>query len=232
MATVLAIIQRVATEIGVKVPDAVFSSTVRTHVELRDLCNEMAERIARDHTWQVLTAEATHTGDGTATAFDLPTDFARMPKSQQIWASSTETPLTHVSDMNRWLAIDIRQTDYVVGAWTRYGGQVHIKPALANAATARYFYITNAYGKSTGGLVKDYFTADDDTFRLDDRLLRLGMIWQWKANKNLPYAEHMATYEEHKAKLISDDRGPRMITLGGGQRLKGDSIAYPQAIDP
>ena len=31
---------------------------------------------------------------------------------------------------------------------------------------------------------------------IDERLLKLGMIWQWKANKGSPYAEDMGTYSD------------------------------------
>ena len=47
--------------------------------------------------------------------------------------------------------------------------------------------------------------ADGDTFRLDERLLKLGMICHWKTNKGSPYAEDMGTYcDAH-----GDRDGPR-----------------------
>ena len=58
--------------------------------------------------------------------------------------------------------------------------------------------------------------ADGDSFVLDERLLKLGMIWQWKANKGSPYAEDMATYGD-------------ALVVHGGARQPGADHHRPQA---
>ena len=228
--TALSVAKEVAKKVGIAVPDALASSTDREHVELLSVMNEMAERIARGHDWQIFNTIATITGDGTTEAHELPSDYDRMLVKSQVWSSSLETPLSPISSRDRWLQLDIQSFDFVINAWIIYGGQMHIKPALASGVTAKYFYQSNLIISPSSGSNKVAFTADDDTFRLDEQLLKLGVIWQWRENKGLPYAEDMANYEELKARLVARDKGSRMLRVGRVRYPVDVNIAYPQVI--
>lgn len=230
--TILSTIEGVCKVVGLDVPTSALASTTREHVELVALANEMADRIAQGHDWQSLKVLATITGDGSTESHSLPSDYARMLKKAQVWSSSLETPLTPISDTDEWLGLDVQSFDFVINAWTIYGDQIHIKPALASAVTAKYFYVTNKIVTASDSTTQTTFTADDDTFRLSERLLTLGMIWQWRAHKGLPYQEDMETFEALKETLVSDDKGSRMMRLGK-VRLPGDlTTSYPQSITP
>ena len=61
---------------------------------------------------------------------------------------------------------------------------------------------------------KAAFTADSDTFRLDEELLKLGIVWQWKASKGYPYAEDMANYEKQMNACLQKDAGSKPIVSG------------------
>lgn len=228
--TVLSVAKDVCKVIGLAEPDALVSSTSREYVELAETMQEMADRIAEGHEWQVLSRIATITGDGTEEDHDLPTDYDRMLVKSQVWSSSLETPLSPISDLDEWLGMDVQSFDFVINAWTIYGGQMHIKPALASGVTAKYYYQSNLIFQPTSGANKAAFSSDDDTFRLDEGLWKLGVIYQWRMNKGQPYAENMADYEERKARLVTRDKGSRMIRIGR-VRFPGDAkVAYPQSI--
>lgn len=229
--TILSVIQDASKFIGIPAPDAVFSSTVREHVELASIAQEMAERIANGHDWQLFSTIETITGDGSSEAFSLPTDYDRMLVKASVWSSSLETALSPITSLDKWLELDVQSFDFVVNAWTIYGGQMNIKPALATGVTAKYYYQSNLIVAPASGSNKVAFTADDDSFRLDERLLKLGIIWRWKEQKGQSYAEPMADYEELKERLVARDRGSRMMRIGR-VRMPGDvTTAYPQAIE-
>lgn len=230
--SLLSVCKEVAKVIALDVPDVVASSTDREIVELFSLANEMAERIAAGHEWQKLSSIHTLTGDGATTAFDLPTDYSRMLVKAQVWSSSLETALSPITDLDRWLELDVQDFDFVVNAWTIYGGQMHIKPALATGVTAKFFYQKNTIIQASGGTYQTEFLADEDTFTIDDRLLKLGMIWQWKANKGRAYAEDMENYESHLERLVVRDKGSKMIRIGSVRMPRDTRTAYPQAIEP
>lgn len=230
--TLLSVCQDVAKVIAIDVPSIVASSTERELVELLSVANMMAERISKGHEWQLLSRIATITGDGAAEDFDLPPDYDRMLVKSQLWSSSLETALTPITDLDRWLELDVQTFDFVINAWTIYGGQMHVKPALSTGVTAKYFYQSSLIVAQQSGGNKVSFTADTDEFRLSEELLKLGMIWQWRANKGLPYAEDMVNYEQLLARLVSRDKGSRMLRIGRARLPSDVTVAYPQAITP
>jgi hypothetical protein len=230
--TILSVIKEVAKVCGISVPDAVYASADREHVELVSIAQEMAERIANGHDWQRLSKVATITGDGSTETFGLPSDYDRMLVKSQVWSSSLQTALSPISDLDKWLEIDIKSFDFVVNAWTVYGGQMHVKPALGTGVTAKYFYQSNLIVDPAAGADTTTFTADTDSFILDERLLKLGIIWRWKEQKGQPYDEWMADYEELKERLVLRDKGSRMIRVGSVRMPSDVTIAYPQTIIP
>lgn len=232
--TILSIIKDVSTVIGLTVPTAVFSSTDREHVELQSLANEMAQRIAFDtRDWTKLKTLATLTGDGVSLSFNFPADYKRMLKKARIWPSASPyAPYTHYPDSDQWLGLTVQNFATLVGAWTIIGEQVQIKPAVANLTTAQFYYLTDKIVKDAGGTPKTAFTADDDVYRLDERVLKLGIIWQWKANKGQAYSEDMATYEDALAVSAGADKGSNILVIGRGRMPVNAEFAFPGVITP
>jgi hypothetical protein len=74
--------------------------------------------------------------------------------------------------------------------------------------------------------VGDAFTADDNSYRLSERLLKLGMIWQWKADKGSPYAEDMGTYSDALASESGADT-PAPIIIGRMPISTAVNVALP-----
>lgn len=223
--TALQIVQSAAPKLGIAVPSALFAATARTEIELRAVLNDVAERIARAHDWNTLKTLETNTGDGSTVGFSLPSDYLRMPKDGQIWSSRWENPLTLVSS-DDWLMLDVRSYDLTTGSWIILGGEIKFNPALASSETAKWYYISGNYATSSGGTNKSAFDDDDDTFRLDDRVLETALIWQYRKNKGLDYAEEMADAEMALAQAISEDRGARIITQASRAGPRAD-VAYP-----
>lgn len=232
--TILRVIQQVCPVIGLAVPSAVLSSTLREHVELSALANEMAQRIAFDtHDWTKLKALAVLTGDGARSSFPLPSDYRRMLKKARLWPSATpNAPLYHYPDTDEWLGLQTQTAGWVGGGWTLIGDEILVRPAVPTAATLRFYYITQNIVKDATGAAKAEFTADTDVFRLDERVLKLAMIWQWRANKGLAYAEDLATYNEAVNSAAGSDKGSSTITMGRRGAFPGIGIAYPGTLGP
>ncbi len=230
--SLLTVFQQACTSgIALEKPSAVYGSTTREHIELANIANEMAAMIAASHEWQILNKIAVITGDGTTEDFALPADYDRMLDKSQLWSTSLETPLSPISDRDDWLELDIKTFDFVINAWILYAGEIHIKPALSTGVQVKYFYQSNLWGLNGSTPISE-FTADTNTFRIDERLLKLGIIWKWREMKGLPYAEDLATYERLLAKLAMRDTGSRIIRLGKAVLPRDTTVAYPQSIDP
>ena len=230
--SLLTVFQQACTSgIALEKPSAVYGSTTREHIELANIANEMAAMIAASHEWQILNKIAVITGDGSAEDFALPADYDRQLDKSQLWSTSLETPLSPISDRDEWLGLDIKSFDFIINAWIIYGGEIHIKPPLASTVEVKYFYQSNLWGLNGATPISE-FTADTDTFRIDERLLKLGIIWKWREMKGLPYAEDLATYERLLAKLAMRDKGSRIYRLGKAQMPRDAIFAYPQDIVP
>lgn len=233
--TILQVCVETSAVIGLTIPTLVFGSTQREHVELGALANEMAKRIAFDgRDWQALKATATITGDGSATDFALPTNWKRMLKTASLWPSNTPwTPLTHYTDDNDWLAFAVQGYTPVIGGWIIQGNRIAINPVLPLADTVKYAYLKNEIVVPTSPATdKTQFLNDEDSFVLDERVLRLGMIWQWRANKGLPYGEDMSNYETALAAVSGADKGSNILSMSRRKPNINSDYAFPGVITP
>jgi hypothetical protein len=231
--TLLSAVKAVCSVVGVATPTSVFSNIVgnRTMQEMLDLANEMAQRIAYDNReWTKFKKTATYAGDGTVTAFDLQVDYKRMLLTSQVWRSTSYlTPMRFVPDMDEWLNRRARNIYDAWGEWIIFGGQLHIAPVMGADITAYHTYLDkNCIALNSGG-VGDNFMSDNDSFLLDERVLKLGMIWQWKANKGSPYAEDMGTYETALASVAGRDQ-PSPIFVGRTTSAYAARTAYPYPV--
>ena len=162
------------------------------------------------------------------TAFNLPANYKRMLLTSNVWRStSTQQPMIFFPDTDEWLQRRAANETDAWGEWTMLGGQMHIYPIMRGefttmvngvpvitpAVTARFSYLDRNCVVLAGGGFGDTFMADGDSFRLDERLLKLGMIWQWMANKGSPYAEPMGTYSDALANAMGRDQ-PAPIIAG------------------
>lgn len=233
--TVLSVIQQAAPRIGVAVPSAVFGDTSRTAVELQEAVNEAALGMVDDYDWQKLKKLNTITGDGATEDWSLPADYRRMLKEANIWPSNMPgNPYTHVLSEDDWLGYEVMGFTTDLGRWIIYGGQLHVVPAIPNATTAKHWYISSWIATADGNTspTKTAFDVDSDTFALDERLLKLSLIWRWKKGRGRSYAEDKADYDAACDVAAGTDKGSRILRVGK-RRLPADvTVAWPGTITP
>ena len=228
--SLLSVVKDVCAVVGVTVPTSVTTSigSNRTMQEMLALANEMAQRISYDtRDWTLFRKTNSMVGDGIATSFPLPADYKRMLLTANVWSSvNTLVPMRFVPDTDEWLNRRARNYYDSYGEWTMLGGAMLIAPTLGVGATAYFTYMAKNCIALTSGGFGDSFVSDTDIFRLDERLLKLGMIWQWKANKGTSYAEDMGTYSDAIAIAMGHD-SPAPIIIGRKPMASGTHIAYP-----
>lgn len=114
-------------------------------------------------------------------------------------ASSPFWGYDHILSPDEWVQ---RLNDGYTGAlkgWIILGGQFQFNPAPSG--TVNFPYISKYWARSEEGTPKGEFTADDDTFFLGDRIMKLGLIWRWRQQKGMEYAEDLQTYENTLSQL-------------------------------
>ena len=228
--TILSVVKDVCAVVGVTLPQSMFSGITsnRTMQEMLALSNEMAQRIAYDtRDWTRLKKVFTMTGDGVVAAFDLPANYKRMLLTANVWRSTnTLTPMMFVPDTDEWLNRRVRGMTNSVGEWTIIGNQILIYPILALGETSYFAYLDKNCIALNGGGAGDLFMNDADSYLLDERVLKLGMIFQWKAQKGAPYAEDMGTYGDALTNVMGRD-SPAPIIIGRKPISANARVAYP-----
>lgn len=212
--TLLTAVQSAAVVVIGKAPTAVFSSTDQIAVEMRNLANDVAIDIARSHDWRDLTEIATFTGDGVTDAFPKPADYDRMVQSSSIGDPDRWLwgywPIATVNEWMRrgnagWIS---------PGGWIILSGQFRFHPSPTG--DAEFPYISSYLVHAEDGTRKTAFDRDDDTFVLDERLLTLGLIWRYRAQKGLDYTEDLANYGLALSERQAKDAGARVTRRRAG----------------
>lgn len=215
---VLDVIKQACLAVDLEQPSVVFSSTDRTWQEVAQMANVCARQILEEYDWRRLTKTYTITGNGLLTAFPFPADYDRMVKDANLWGSDyTLYPAQQVQDFNLWLELQSYAIETWQPRWAVFGGNVNVMPAIADQATLTYGYISNAI---VNGSDATQFTADTDTFVLDERLLRLSFIWNWKKAKGFDFQAEAAEYEVAMNNARFKDVGARQ-TIYSGRAARG-----------
>lgn len=229
--TVLSVARNACLLLGLDQPDTLMSNTDREYQELARQVNDTARMIAEDYDWQLLQKINPYAGNGSAEAFDLPSDFDRMPEGANIWSSRWSWGLNKISSTDQWLEMLVVPYTFVSGNWIIYGGQFHILPIMPSTDNVKFFYVSNLIVRASGGSFKTAFTADDDSFRLDERLLELGIIWRSKKDKGLPFENAKAEYDSYKNQKTKHDGGAQGVVRGTPSiNGRGVKIAFPQTV--
>lgn len=210
-------------------PSTFFSSQQTFELEMADLANEVAADLMRSVDWRVLTQLNVFNGDGVERGFPLPVDYDRMVTGGDVfrpdWATWRYTP---AADLNQWRDLLNGQPTVVPGFWIILDGLMSFAPIISLGDSAQFYYISKNIVLGADSSLKPAFTGDDDTLRVDERLLTLGLIWRWRAQKRLEYAEDMANYEKALAEVQGREKGSRVL-YDRSRRFNNLSLqtAYP-----
>lgn len=228
--TFLAAAQSAAIRLIGRKPTTFFSSQEKFELEITDLANEVAADLVKYADWRVLTSQQSMAGDGVKTSFPMPSDYDRMPFSQDVTRANWYTwGYVDAPDLNYWNDLVNGLASPSPGYWIILDGQMQFRPPISAGETAQYYYISkNIVLDADGSTKKALFSADGDSLRLNERLLTLGLIWRWRAQKRLDYSEDMQNYEILAAQESSSDRGARILSAGNRRYGWDAGWAYPR----
>ena len=205
---ILAVVQRVCVAVGLPQPSSVFGGSDRLADEMTRVANSAAIRIVQAHDWDRATLEHVLVGDGSSTAFASPPDFDRLPRDARAW-SSLGTTLLHVASADDWLKAQGLAVFPGLIRWTT-GGGLNFAPAPAAGEVVRFPFMAAIVGYDVSDAPIARFTADDDRFLLDDTLLELGMIAEYRTQKGLPAEAAIAAFTAQLRARMQADSGERV----------------------
>lgn len=229
--TILSVCKDAAVKLNQPKPSSVFSTADQFANELVLYANETAASLLKEeHDWRDLTKLATCAGDAATIAFTLATvapGYERLIKNGKLHSLRFRNATFRAArDLDEWLFLNDSLLVGSPGNWVILGGQMQIFPPMPVSDSARFYYITNQIVSGP----KTQFTADTDTFLLDERLLYLGIVWRWRAAKRMEYSEDLQNYEIAKQSAMGKDKGSQAIVVGRQRISRGAEVAYPSLL--
>lgn len=229
--SLLSVIQQFSPRTGLPVPAAAIGSGDNQVLQLVALCNEVVEDLCDRWTWQILTREAlftTVTGEDQGLITTIaPNGFLRILQ-ETIFNRTLRLPLFGPLWASDWQALKALPT---TGPFYKYrirGNRLLFMPAGIAGHTCAFEYATSfAILANDGTTYKSSFTADTDTFILDEKLLLAGLRWKWKYEKGLDYAEDFRRYEQLANNAAGRDGNKPRLNMGGGNQDYKPGIWVP-----
>lgn len=192
-----------AKDVGQPIPEQIIGSPVRTWIEAREFANRVGREMMRRVDWGDLVKSTTLTGTGTSAALSLPTDFERLGRGVCVTANGAIVrPLTR-PEWNTLAPVVGVPRYFVLEKDT-----LSFWPFLASGATATVSYISNLWVEPFGyiapglpaapGRPTEYineFATDLDEPRFPSDVFTQGLIYHWRRQKGMDYADYEASYE-------------------------------------
>jgi hypothetical protein len=229
--SLLTMLQGVATRIGLTRPLAIVSSLQDEVLQLLDIANEEGQELAARYSWQALTTESTFLtvaaeSQGTLTTI-AGADF-NFISNETFWNRDQRRPVFGPLSDSKWQQLKAQQ---VVGPWVQFrirGDEILFIPEPAAGQTCAFEWVSKNWCVDAAGTpTYSSWNDDDNTGRLDERVMALGVIWRWKEIKGFEYAEDFNKYERAVTDYMTRDGGKPRLSLGDSQ-----FDVYPGVIVP
>jgi hypothetical protein len=217
--SLLSIIQGAAGELAIVQPSSVITSSDTQTRQLLAICRKEGKDLARRFAWQALTKETSFTTIATETQTTLAaigaTDFARIVP-ETMWNRTTSLRIQGALNAEQWQRR--RAAAAQAGATYYYrirDDAILFNPTPTAGETVYFEYISSKWCESSGGTAQADWVADTDVALIDEEIIRLGLVWRWKMDKGLEYAEDFRTYESALSDVFGDDAGRQVVDMTG-----------------
>lgn len=213
--SLLTICQAAATRIGIPTPASIVGSSDETNKRLLALAQEEGQDLAYRKAWNQLLLDAVFTTDG-STAYDLSTiapAFDYMT-TQRAWNRTDREPVTYINP-DQYQAEIAWGVLSVNNKFRIRNDQLIIEPAIATGQTLAFEYMSRAFCKSATGTPQLEWLADTDTGRLDEDIMKLGLVWRYRKMIGFDYSGDLAAYERRVAAAMARDGASPTINMGG-----------------
>lgn len=202
---------------GYDIPTSFYGSSNPTAKTIVALANEEGCDLERIERWQALITEHTFsTADGTSN-YPLPDDFRAFANMSQ-WDRTNMWRLTGpVPPMVwQWLnsGITVFTTSY---SWFAVrGSRFYLFPTPDSVRTIAFDYFSkNWVNVAADGSTQTYWTNDNDTGRLDEKLMTAGVKWRFLQAEGMPFETEYKRWESLRDAAVADDSPHGVIRLHG-----------------
>lgn len=202
--TLLEIVQDVAKNIGIEPPDSAQPADADA-IKLVQFVNDTGVELSRRVNWNILTLQATITGNGSDDKFALPSNFSRLSDGLCVTCDGSAVRGGLTSD--EWLSLS--PVDGTPRFFRLLGGKIGLYPYPENGMIVRVSYLTVNWAKNVSDAPIARMTTDNDTSTLPDQLLVRGAVWRFLRHVGKDFSDHMAEYEAMLLDYANAEAGER-----------------------
>lgn len=208
MSTLLQTINAVLPEIGFPTVTTVVGNTNQTVVQALQLANRTGQLLAKKN-WRILVKRNTLTTASSAESYSLPSDFEQFIHNTEWNTSNTEKMSGPLSD-ERWQAdlsglLTTTVNDRFQVRADGNNNRLFIRPIPTSAENISFFYISNGWLRTNGGVRKSSWTADNDVLLLPQDAYELDLKWRLlRAQKREYQDERMEAIREINRAFAED----------------------------
>lgn len=221
--SLLTMIGDATNSMGFAAPTAVITSTDQMIRELLALANTSGRALVISYPWQEIIKECTFTSTATYNQGTIDggivtaADFQRM-LDNTLWDRTGSLKATGPINSSEWQQDAAFMAAAPYPKYRIWRGQLFIGPIgspPASGDTWAFEYVSKNFCQGQSGTGQATWAADTDTGVLSENLMKLDIIWRWKASKSLEYADDLQSFEEEWNALTGQTTGGRALYLGG-----------------
>lgn len=229
--SLLTVIQYVCGRTNVPVPATVTGTTDTQVLQMMRMLEEEGNDLARRHSWQGITFEATHTtiaAEDQGALTTIATNGYRDIKNGTFWDRSSKLPILGPLSDQEWAAYKGMATTGARYHFRIRGGKLLINPVPPASLSWAFEYASKNWILGADlTTYKQYFTLDTDTILIPEDLVLMGLRWRWKKEKGLDYSEDFETYEKQVKDAMGQDGGKPVLCMDGGVKRSRPGIFVP-----
>ena len=216
--TLLELIQQATNEIGILQPSQLVGQVDDQSRQLLALANREGKDFAMLANsrggWQNLHKEYTFTTVSGTPDYALPSDFEYFVQST-FWDGSMRWEL--IGPITAQEKQILRYGSVTSGPRRKFyirENRMYIEPEpTTTGETIAFDYYSNAWCQSSGGTAQQRWSADLDTYKLDEDCFVQGIKWRFLRAKGLDYSEEKKAYDEDCMRVLARDGGARDLSL-------------------
>ncbi len=184
-----ALIKKVGVKQGLSDVADPFASADPDYVRLVSMLNEVGQDLAEAYEWRHLLVEATITGDGATTTYDLPADFQGMVE-QSGWNRTTRLPTAGPLTVQRWQYRAAQSFFPLFAEFRQDTNQVRFVQPVPSSQVIKYEYRSRSWvrpaasglgnGNTLGASGADEAAVTGDWVLYDPLLFRRHLELAWR----------------------------------------------------
>jgi hypothetical protein len=218
--TLIEIVREFCARRGLSRPAAAVGSANAGEAQYAGLMNEMLDEITSRKAFRGITKEKVHTTIANANQGDIKTltdaGFQNI-LPDTFWNRTSGIQIKMGLTPEEWQALQVTGTASGPSYAARLrGSNLYTYPIPPAGLTWAFEYKTVfAVTDGANGASKQYFTRDDDTCFIFDKICLSWLNYAWKREKGFEHAEAQRMFEGQLAELMASDLSPRAVDLAG-----------------